>query len=90
MISTDTCLDLLKFYQTTTKGIEKEKKLAEEAKRKLSSFLKSIKETESDVTNGEAYKIKKGHVHHPNKARMNQKLLMLKIPFSTLSLKSSS
>ncbi|KAI5951327.1 GLT1 [Candida jiufengensis] len=47
------------------KVLEKEKQLAEEAKKKeLSTFLKSIKEDpESDVTNGEAYKIKKGHVH---------------------------
>ncbi|CAI5757462.1 unnamed protein product [Candida verbasci] len=47
------------------KVLEAEKKLAEEAKKKeLSTFLKSIKEDpDSDVTNGEAYKIRKGHVH---------------------------
>ncbi|CAK9435930.1 uncharacterized protein LODBEIA_P05460 [Lodderomyces beijingensis] len=47
------------------KVLEKEKQVADEAKKKeLSTFLKSIKEDpESDVTNGEAYKIKKGHVH---------------------------
>lgn len=58
------------------KVLEKEKKLAEEAKKKeLSSFLKSIKEDpESDVTNGEAYKIKKGHVHHPNKGKNEPKV----------------
>ncbi|KAI5960211.1 GLT1 [Candida pseudojiufengensis] len=50
------------------KVLEKEKELAEEAKKKeLSTFLKSIKEDpESDVTNGEAFKIKKGHVHRPS------------------------
>ena len=50
------------------KVLEKEKQLAQEAKNKeLSSFLKSIKEDpEADVTNGEAYKIKKGHVHKPS------------------------
>lgn len=51
------------------KVLEKEKQLAEEAKKKeLTKFLKSIKEDpESDVTNGEAYKIKKGHVHRSHK-----------------------
>ena len=37
--------------------------------------MKSIKEDpESDVTNGEAYKIKKGHVHHPNKGKNEPKV----------------
>ena len=54
------------------KVLEKEKQAAEEAKKKeLSTFLKSIKEDpESDVTNGEAYKIKHGHVH---RAHRNEK-----------------
>lgn len=65
------------------KVLEKEKKLAEEAKKKeLSSFLKSIKEDpESDVTNGEAYKIKKGHVHHPNKGKNEPKVADVETPF---------
>lgn len=52
------------------KVLEKEKQKAEEAKKnELSTFLKSIKEDpEADVTNGEAAKIKKGHVHRPSKA----------------------
>ena len=70
------------------KVLEKEKQLAQEAKNKeLSSFLKSIKEDpEADVTNGEAYKIKRDMFTNlpTNK---NQKLLMLKILFSTLNLK---
>lgn len=51
------------------KVLEKEKQKAEEAKKnELNTFLKSIKEDpEADVTNGEAAKIKKGHVHRPNK-----------------------
>ncbi|KAI5961516.1 GLT1 [Candida margitis] len=55
------------------KVLEKEKRLAEEAKKKeLSKFMKSIKEDpESDVTNGEAYKIKKGHVHRPSHEKKN-------------------
>ncbi|KAK6456036.1 uncharacterized protein RJT20DRAFT_140711 [Scheffersomyces xylosifermentans] len=50
------------------KVLEKEKKKAEEAKKsELNSFFKSIKEDpEADVTNGEAAKIKKGHVHRPS------------------------
>jgi glutamate synthases, NADH/NADPH, small subunit len=52
------------------KVLEKEKLKAEEAKtNELNAFLKSIKEDpEADVTNGEAAKIKKGHVHHPRNA----------------------
>lgn len=51
------------------KVLEKEKQKKEEAKKsELNSFLKSIKEDpESDATNGEAAKIKKGHVHRPSK-----------------------
>lgn len=47
------------------KVLEKEKKQQEEAKKnELNSFLKSIREDpDSDATNGEAAKIKKGHVH---------------------------
>ncbi|KAG5417631.1 GLT1 [Candida metapsilosis] len=58
------------------KVLEKEKQLAEEAKKKeLSKFMKSIKEDpESDVTNGEAYKIKKGHVHRPSRKNNEPKV----------------
>lgn len=51
------------------KVLEKEKARAEEAKKnELSTFLKLIKEDpEADVTNGEAAKIKQGHVHRPSK-----------------------
>ncbi|KAK6462094.1 glutamate synthase [Scheffersomyces coipomensis] len=47
------------------KVLEKEKQKAEEAKKsELNSFFKSIKEDpEADATNGEAAKIKHGHVH---------------------------
>lgn len=47
------------------KVLEKEKQKKLEAKKnELNSFLKSIKEDpESDATNGEALKIKRGHVH---------------------------
>ncbi|ODV81038.1 glutamate synthase [Suhomyces tanzawaensis NRRL Y-17324] len=47
------------------KVLEAEKKKAEEVKKnELNTFLKSFKEDpEADVTNGEAAKIKKGHVH---------------------------
>ncbi|KAK6199318.1 glutamate synthase [Scheffersomyces amazonensis] len=49
------------------KVLEEEKQKAEEAKKnELNTFLKSIKEDpEADATNGEAAKIKKGHVHTP-------------------------
>lgn len=51
------------------KVLEAEKKKQAEAKKnELNAFLKSIKEDpEADVTNGEAAKIKKGHVHRPSK-----------------------
>ncbi|CAK7901455.1 glutamate synthase [NADH] [[Candida] anglica] len=52
------------------KVLETEKaKKAEAKKNELNSFLKAIKEDpEADVTNGEAAKIKKGHIHRPSKA----------------------
>ena len=51
------------------KVLEAEKKKQADAKKnELNTFLKSIKEDpEADVTNGEAAKIKKGHVHRPSK-----------------------
>ncbi|QRG37974.1 hypothetical protein FDK38_002363 [Candidozyma auris] len=47
------------------KVLEKEKQKKEEAKKKeLNNFLKNIKEDpECDATNGEAAKIKQGHIH---------------------------
>ncbi|CUM63098.1 uncharacterized protein PRCAT00000664001 [Priceomyces carsonii] len=57
------------------KVLEKEKKKQEEAKKnELNTFLKAIKEDpECDVTNGEAAKIKKGHVHRVEKASVSAK-----------------
>ncbi|ABN64698.2 glutamate synthase [Scheffersomyces stipitis CBS 6054] len=57
------------------KVLEKEKQKAEEAKKnELNTFFKSIKEDpEADVTNGEAAKIKKGHVHITSKAKDGHK-----------------
>ncbi|EGV66693.1 glutamate synthase [NADH] [Yamadazyma tenuis] len=51
------------------KVLEKEKLQKLEAKQnEMNRFLKSIKEDpEADVTNGEAAKIKHGHVHRPSK-----------------------
>ena len=57
------------------KVLEKEKQKAEEAKKnELNTFFKLIKEDpEADVTNGEAAKIKKGHVHITSKAKDGHK-----------------
>ena len=57
------------------KVLDSEKKKEEEAKKnELNSFLKSIKEDpESDVTNGEAAKIKRGHAHTHGKAAVAAK-----------------
>lgn len=57
------------------KVLEKQKKKEEDAKKnELNSFLKSIKEDpESDATNGEAAKIKKGHVHRPSQTAVSAK-----------------
>lgn len=57
------------------KVLEKEKKKAEEAKKnELSTFLKSFKEDpDADVTNGEAAKIKQGHIHRPSKGLTSAK-----------------
>lgn len=56
------------------KVLEEEKKKKEESKKQeLNKFLKSIKEDpESDATNGEAAKIKHGHVHRPSKDIKNE------------------
>ncbi len=49
---------------------KREGKQADAKKNELNIFLKSIKEDpDADVTNGEAAKINKGHVHRPSTAK---------------------
>lgn len=57
------------------KVLEAEKKKQEEVKKnELNTFLKSIKEDpDADVTNGEAARIKQGHVHRPSKSSVSAK-----------------
>lgn len=57
------------------KVLENEKKKQEEVKKnELNTFIKSIKEDpESDATNGEAAKIRKGHIHRPSLATVSAK-----------------
>lgn len=57
------------------KVLENEKRKHEEAKKnELNTFIKSIKEDpDSDATNGEAAKIRKGHIHRPSQNAVSAK-----------------
>lgn len=57
------------------KVLENERRKHEEAKKsELNTFIKSIKEDpDSDATNGEAAKIRKGHIHRPSQNAVSAK-----------------
>ena len=73
------------------KVLEKEKQKELEAKNnELNNFLKSIKEDpESDATNGEASKIKRGHVHS-HAAKSEPKVLDLEDTIKDLELEKKA
>lgn len=72
------------------KVLEKEKKKLEEAKKnEVSSFLKSFKEDpEADATNGEALKIKQGHVHRSGKVSIQKEPKVLDVEDTILDIEN--
>lgn len=72
------------------KVLEKEKKKLEDAKKtEVSTFLKSFKEDpEADATNGEASKIKKGHIHRAGRVSIEHEPKLLDVEDTILDIEN--